>query len=72
MTLYERDQRNIVKGREEGLEAGREEGRKQQISDTITQALKRGKALSELADFLGMTEEEIRKFCSDNDIALNG
>ncbi|MCI2147851.1 MAG: Rpn family recombination-promoting nuclease/putative transposase [Clostridiales bacterium] len=72
MTLYERDQRNIAKGREEGLEAGREEGRKQQISDTITQALKRGKALSELADFLGMTEEEIRKFCSDNDIALNG
>ena len=75
MTLYERDQRNIAKGREEGrlegLETGREEGRIQQMSNTITQALKRGKVLSEIADFLGITEEEIRKFCRENGIAVN-
>ena len=74
MTLYERDQRNIAKGREEGrlegLETGREEGRIQQMSNTITQALKRGKVLSEIADFLGMTEEDIRKFCSENEITI--
>ena len=64
MTLYERDQRNIAKGRTEG--------RILQTVDTIVQALRRGKALSEIADVLGMTEDEIRKFCSDNDIALNG
>ena len=62
MTLYERDQRNIAKGREEG--------RIQQMSNTITQALKRGKAFSEIADFLGMTEEDIRKFCSENEITI--
>ena len=64
MTLYERDQRNIAKGRTEG--------RILQTADTIVQALRRGKALSEIADVLGMTEDEIRKFCNDNDIALNG
>ena len=62
MTLYERDQRNIAKGREEG--------RIQQMSNTITQALKREKAFSEIADFLGMTEEDIRKFCSENEITI--
>jgi len=80
MTLYERDQRNIAKGRKEGheegrlegLDEGRTEGRILQTADTIVQALRRGKELSEIADVLGMTEDEIRKFCSDNDIALNG
>ncbi|MGN1382633.1 MAG: hypothetical protein ACI4W2_07445 [Eubacterium sp.] len=58
MTLLERDQRNIEKGRHE------------QIIDTISQALKRGKSVAEIADVFGMTEKEVRDFCKENEIPL--
>ncbi len=70
MTLYERDQRNIEKGKEAGRAEGEAIGRALQTADTIRQARKRGKTISAIADFLGMTEEDIRKFCSENEITI--
>ena len=62
MILLERDQRNIEKG--ESI------GRHNQIVDMISQALKRGKSVTEIADVFGMTEKEVRDFCRENEIPL--
>lgn len=78
MTLYERDQRNIEKGKEagrlEGLKEGRAEGeaiaRQKQTKDIILRALKRGVSISEIAVILGTTEDDIREFCAENEITI--
>ena len=68
MTLYERDQRNIAKGREEGRAEEAEIARQKQTK-IISQALKKGRSITEIAEFLCTTEDEIRKFCRENEIA---
>ena len=66
MTLYERDQRNIEKGRKEG----RAEGEAVTLFKIITGALKRGVSIPEIAVIVDMSENEIRKFCCENNIDL--
>ena len=69
MTLYERDQRNLAKGREEGRAEEVKIARQKQ-THIISQALKRGRSISEIAEFLCITEDEVRRFCSENEISL--
>lgn len=69
MTLYERDQRNLAKGREEGRAEEVKIARQKQ-THIISQALKRGRSISEIAEFLCMTEDEVRRFCSENEISI--
>ena len=66
MTLYERDQRNIAKGRKEGLEEGKMESR----IELVRNMLKKNLPVHTICEVLEMTEDEFRHFCSNNDIEL--
>ena len=52
MTLFMRD--------EEKREEGRAEGRIEERKQMVTNALKKGKSVTEVADLLGLTEEEVK------------
>ena len=56
MTLFMRDEEKREEGRAEGREEVRIEERKQRV----TNALKKGKSVAEVADLLGLTEEEVK------------
>ena len=78
MTLYERDQRNIAKGREEGRlegleegkEAGRAEGKLESRIELIRNMLKTELPMQTICDVLEISEGEFRQFCSAHDIEL--
>lgn len=64
--LYEYDAKKQRKyDREEGREEGLEEGREEGIGSVIRSAMANGKTPEEIADFTGISLDEIKKYAND-------
>ena len=78
MTLYERDQRNIAKGHEEGRLEGLEEGKKEGLEEgkmesrieLVRNMLKKELPVNTICDVLEISEDDFHRFCSDHGIEL--
>ena len=53
-------------GKEEGREAGREEGRAENLANNILNAYKNGRTISDIANFLCISEEKVKETLADN------
>lgn len=55
-----------AKGRAEGRAEGREEGRAESLINNVLNAYKNGRKISDIADFLDISEEQVKEILSNN------
>lgn len=55
-----------AEGRAEGRKEGREEGRAESLINNVLNAYKNGRKISDIADFLDISEEQVKEILSNN------
>lgn len=55
-----------AKGRAEGREEGRAEGRAESLINNVLNAYRKGWQIVDIADFLGISEEQVKKILCNN------